>query len=129
MLYTVKPNASIQTIKNEIVTQAKEVGFGVLKEYPFKDILKEKGHPIERDITVYELCNPAAAKEVLSTHPEMSVYLPCRISLYEEDGQVILSTIGIEDMLQNFDLDDSIKSHMNNVFEKLKELLGRWGSV
>ena len=128
MLYRVQTNTDIQTIKNEIVDKAKEIGFGVLKEYPFKEILKEKGHPIEQDITVYELCNPVAAQEVLSTHPEVSVYLPCRISLYEKDGSAILSTIGIEDMMRNFDLDDEFKSHMNGIFDKLKLLLSKWGT-
>ena len=126
MLYTVKSNVDIKTIKNEMVEKAKEVGFGVLKEYPFKDILQEKGHPIERDITVYELCNPAAANKVLSKHPEFSIYLPCRISLYEEDGQAIISTIGIDEMMQNFDLDDGLKNHMNEVFETLKKIIHNW---
>ena len=126
MLYTVVTNTDILTIKNEIVGKAKEVGFGVLKEYPFKDILKEKGHPIEQDITVYELCNPLAAQEALSTHPEVSVYLPCRISLYDKDGHAVLSTIGIEDMMKNLDLDDVFKSHMTGIFNKLKKLLSSW---
>lgn len=126
MLYTVITNSDIQIIKNEIVDKAKEIGFGVLKEYPFKEILKEKGHPIERDITVFELCNPIAAQEALSTHPEVSVYLPCRISLYEKDDHAILSTIGIEDMMKNFELDDTFKNHMTSIFDKLKELLSSW---
>ena len=109
-----------------MVEKAKEVGFGVLKEYPFKDILQEKGHPIERHITVYELCNPAAANKVLSKHPEFSIYLPCRISLYEEDGQASISTIGIDEMMQNFDLDDGLKNHMNEVFETLKKIIHNW---
>lgn len=129
MLYTVTINTDLQTVKNEMEAKAKEVGFGILKEYHFKEILKEKCHPIEPDITVYEICNPVIAQEVLSAHPEVSVFLPCRISLYEKNGKTILSTIGIEDMLKNFDLDDAIKIHMNNVFETLKKLLGSWGSI
>jgi len=68
------------------------------------------------------------AQEALSSHPEVSVYLSCRISLYEKDGEVVLSTIGIEDMMKNFDLDDDFKSHMNGIFEKLKMLLSSWDS-
>ena len=126
MLYTVKSSVDMKTIKDEIAEKAKEIGFGVLKEYPFKEMLQEKGHPIERDIIVYELCNPAAAKEVLSAHPEVSVFLPCRVSVYEEDGQVILSTIEIDAMMQNFTIDNSLKTHMNEVFNNLKKLLASW---
>lgn len=126
MLYTVTVKTDLQTIKDEIESKAKELGFGILKEYPFKNILQEKGHPIQRDITVLELCNPIAAQEALSKHPEVSVYLPCRISLYEKDGNTILSTIGIDDMLQNFDVDNEFKTHMTNVFDSLKKLLASW---
>lgn len=126
MLYTVTTNADIQIIKNEITAKAKEVGFGVLKEYPFKDILKDKGYPIQRDITVFEVCNPPAAQKVLSAHPEIAVYLPCRISLYEKDGVTILSTMELEDIIKSFDLDDDLKKHLSGVFDTLKTLLNSW---
>ena len=126
MLYTVITDKNIQTIKNELESKAKELGFGVLKEYSFKDILQTKGYPIEKDITVFELCNPVAAQEALSSHPEVSVYLPCRISLYEQDGKAVISTIGIEDMLNNFDVEESFKDHMTTIFNKLKILLHSW---
>ena len=126
MIYTVIANNDIDTIKKEMLEKAQEVGFGVLKEYNFKELLKEKGCPIERDITVFEICNPIAAQTALSDHPEISVYLPCRISLYEKDGEVVLSTIGIEEMLNNFDLDSNLKVHMNTIFDKLKKLIHSW---
>jgi uncharacterized protein (DUF302 family) len=129
MLYTVTTNTDINTIKNEIEEKAKEVGFGVLKEYAFKDILKSKGHPIEREIIVYELCNPAAAQEVLTVNPEVSVYLPCRISVYEKDSKTVISTISIEDMLNNFDVDKNTKEHMSTVFNTLKTIMSQWGVV
>lgn len=126
MLYTVTTNTNIQTIKNEIAEKAKEMGFGILKEYPFKNILQDKGYPIERDITVYELCNPAAAQAVLSIYPEFSVYLPCRVSLYEENGKILLSTIEIDTMLNGFKVDDTTKEHMHTIFNQLKKILSSW---
>ncbi|HQS67686.1 MAG TPA: DUF302 domain-containing protein [Sulfuricurvum sp.] len=126
MLYTITSQESIAIIKEEMGSKAKEVGFGILKEYSFKEILQEKGYPIERDIFVFELCNPVAAQAALKTHPEVSVYLPCRISLYERDGATVLSTIGIDEILDSFDLDSEFKSHMKNIFSNLKKLLGSW---
>ncbi len=126
MLYTVTTKSSIKSIKNEIADRAKEQGFGVLKEYHFIEILKEKGFPIEKDITVFEVCNPMAAQNILSIHPEVSVFLPCRISLYEEDGKTIISTIGIDSILNNFELDEDIRSYMYGIFEKTKNILKNW---
>ena len=126
MLYTVRTNTKLQTIKDELEEKAKELGFGVLKEYAFKDLLKEKGYPIEQDITVFEICNPAIAQKILSKHPEVSVYLPCRISLYQSNAQVVLSTVEIEDIIKDFDFDDALKDEIYKVFTKLKTLLCSW---
>ncbi|MCF6173799.1 MAG: DUF302 domain-containing protein [Campylobacteraceae bacterium] len=123
MLYTITTNKNIDMIKNEIASKAKEQGFGVLKEYHFIEILKEKGFPIEKDITVFEVCNPAAAQNILNLHPEVSVFLPCRISLYEKDDKVVISTIGVDNILQNFELEEEIKTYMHDIFEKTKNIL------
>lgn len=126
MLYTVEPKTGMSVIKEEISAKAKDLGFGVLKEYNFKDMLKERGFPIEREIAVFELCNPAAAQEALSKYPDISVYLPCRISVYEKDDKTILSTIAIEEMLKGFDIDEESKKQMRIIFENLKKLISSW---
>ena len=123
MLYTKTVYKSINEVKDSMESKAKEVGFGVLKEYKFQEILQTKGHPIDKDITVFELCNPIAAQSALTLHPEMSVYLPCRISVYEVGGKTTISTIGIEDMLNSFELEDEFKVHMKDIFDKLKKLI------
>ena len=126
MLYTITTKETIANIKKDMVSYAKEQGFGVLKEYHFKEILEEKGSPIKKDIKVFEVCNPPAAQTILDIHPEVSVFLPCRISLYEENGFVTLSTIGIDNIIDNFELDADIKVYMNSVFEKVKDIINSW---
>lgn len=126
MIYSQKTNSSILSVKEEMAAKAKEQGFGILKEYSFKSLLKEKGFPIERDITVFELCDPASAQAALSMHPEISVYLPCRLSLYEDNGKTVLSTIGIEDILSAVEVDDSFKAFMHEIFGRLKALINSW---
>jgi len=126
MLYTVITKETIDNIKKHMASHAKEQGFGVLKEYHFKKILKEKGSPIKKEITVFEVCNPPAAQTILDIHPEVSVFLPCRISLYEENGDVTLSTIGIDNIIDNFELDADIRVYMNSVFEKVKKIINSW---
>lgn len=126
MIYKCETSYSMATVKDELALKAKEYGFGILKEYSFKELLKEKGFPIEKDITVFELCNPSGAQAALSSHPEISVFLPCRISLYEDNGKTVISTIGMGDMLDNFDIDDILKNQMTELFSKLKALIDTW---
>jgi uncharacterized protein (DUF302 family) len=50
-----------------------------------------------------EVCNPHKAKEVLEENMSISTALPCRISIYEEDGKVKVATIRPTMLLNLFD--------------------------
>jgi len=126
MIYKIKTTIAKNVIEKELAEKAKKVGFGVLQSYAFKNILEEKGFPIERDITVFELCNPAGAQKALTAMPDISVYLPCRISVYEENGKTVLATIGFEDILNAVEVDETFKGFMTELFVKLQGLMNSW---
>ena len=126
MVYSITTTTDIATVKQELEAKAKEVSFGLLNSYDFKQILQEKGFPIEKDITVLELCNPAGAQQALEYESEISVYLPCRISLYEHRGVTTLSTIGLKEIVDTFDVDEQFKSYMTILFENLKQVMHSW---
>ena len=123
MIYKTHTNSSLEEVKAQLQDKAKAVGFGVLGSYEFKKILKNKGFEIEKDITVYELCNPVGAQSALTTLPEISVYLPCRLSVYEEDNQTVLATIGLENMLDSIEVNEEFKKHISEIFNKIKSLM------
>ena len=126
MIYKITTKTNIETVKGELEAKAKELGFGILKSYAFQDILERKGFPIDKDITVYELCNPLGAQKVLSQIVEISVYLPCRLSVYEENGETVLATIGFENILESVEVDENFKRFMSELFEYLKALMNAW---
>ena len=43
-----------------------------------------------------------------------------------DNGKTVISTIGMEDMLDNFDIDDVLKNRMTELFSKLKALINSW---
>jgi uncharacterized protein (DUF302 family) len=116
----------MQRIDLEMEERAKRRGFGVLQTYNFKTLLQEKGYPIRRNVKVYELCNPAGAQHALDRLPEISPYLPCRISVYEEDGKSVLATIGLESILGTVAAEDPIQEHFLNLFRNLQNLMESW---
>ena len=126
MIYTTITTIDIETVKHELESKAKEVGFGLLNTYEFKQILESKGFPIEKDITVFELCNPSGAQQALTYSSEISVYLPCRISVYEENGMTTLSTIGLEEIVSQFNKDAKFTAFMNLLFINLKKVMHSW---
>jgi uncharacterized protein (DUF302 family) len=50
-----------------------------------------------------EVCNPQKAKAVLEENMSISTALPCRISIYQEDGRVKIATIRPSMLLNLFD--------------------------
>ncbi len=126
MIYKIQIAYPLETVKAQLKEKAKLFGFGILGSYEFKKILKEKGFDITHDITVFELCNPTAAYSALNTLPEISVYLPCRLSIYYENGVTVLATIGIEDILKATNINGELKKHMQEIFNKIRVLMNSW---
>ena len=126
MIYTVETDTPVATVKSEMEAHAKEHGFGLLNVYEFKKILHDKGFPIEKEISVFELCNPPGAQQALSQIAAISVYLPCRISVYEEDGKTKLSTIGFEEIMGAVDVNEDFKAFMSILFLNLKAVMHSW---
>ncbi len=126
MIYKTETTYPLETVKAQLAEKAKQLGFGILGSYEFKKLLKDRGFEITRDVTVYELCNPAAAHKALSTLPEISVYLPCKLSLYTQNGVTVLATIGIEDMLNAVDVDEEFKAHLQEIFNNIRALMNSW---
>ena len=126
MIYTVRTSTDIKTVKAELEAKAKEVNFNLLSTYDFKHFFRNKGYPIKKDITVFELCNPADAQQVLEYISEISVYFPCRISVYENNSITYLSTIGLEKIVHTFEVDEHLQSHMSILFESIKQIMHSW---
>ena len=70
---------------NEAVMQNK---FGVLHVHDLKETMNKKGVPFEKNARIFEVCNPHKAKQILDAKISYNLGLPCRISVWEEDGIV-----------------------------------------
>jgi uncharacterized protein (DUF302 family) len=68
-------------------------GFGVVGVVDLGARMREKGIEFARTCRIYEVCAPLKAKAILDRDMRVSTALPCRISLYEEGGRVILATL------------------------------------
>lgn len=85
-MYRKQSNRSVDDVFADIEAAAKAEGFGVLHHYDFRKILDNKGFPIARECRVLEVCNPRQASEVLATDMALNMALPCRLSIYEDEG-------------------------------------------
>ncbi len=75
---------------DEVIEKIKEAvpnnQFGILHSYDIKQTLAAKGHELAQQCHVFEVCNPKVAKDILEKDMNLATMLPCRISVYTQDG-------------------------------------------
>jgi uncharacterized protein (DUF302 family) len=93
MLYVREAAGSVDEVVKKLEEAATANKFGVLTVHNLKQKLNAKGVDFGPECSIVEVCNPQKAKSVLEADMSISVALPCRISIYEEDGTVKVSTL------------------------------------
>ena len=56
-------------------------------------MIVQKGVQLPAECRIYEVCNPQQAFRVLSTDMSLNMALPCRISVYQQDGRTKIGTM------------------------------------
>lgn len=67
--------------------------FGVMQVHNLKETMVRKGVEFDRECLILEVCQPQQAKKVLDENMSVSTALPCRISIYVENGKTVLATL------------------------------------
>ncbi|RUM32599.1 MAG: hypothetical protein DSY42_00640 [Aquifex sp.] len=106
MLINVESNKDFDQVVQAVQEKSKEKGFGVMSVHEVHKILESKGMPINYKCTIVEICQPKAASTVLSKRAEISTAMPCRISVYEQNGKVVLSTIAPTELLNMYNAEE-----------------------
>lgn len=90
MIYQVKTEKGFDDAVLSLKEACASVGFGTLWQLNFKDKLQEKGLPFDDNYMILEVCNPVKAQQVLLEHREAGFFLPCKVAVYEKDGEVFM---------------------------------------
>ncbi|MBN2342080.1 MAG: DUF302 domain-containing protein [Deltaproteobacteria bacterium] len=93
MKYIVETNKPFKEALGALLEEIPKHQFGVLHTHDINATLNSKGVPFEKQVSVLEVCNPKKANAVLSEDMSLNMVLPCRISVWEDDGAVKMGTI------------------------------------
>lgn len=91
--YTKTTNSTFDAAVKEIKDALKDQGFGVISEIDLQAKLKEKLGVDYGKYLILGACDPKSAYEVLQKEKEIGLLLPCNVIVYEDEGQVKISTI------------------------------------
>lgn len=90
MIYEKKTKKSFEQAILSITEELKKRKFGVLWSMNFKDKMAEHDIDFKNNFVILEVCNPQKANEVLTKHIDMGYFLPCKMVVYENEGEVII---------------------------------------
>lgn len=88
--YTVITEKSFDEAVKAVEQETKRAGFRVLYIHDATLTLKEKGFEIE-PFKIIEICNAKSAYAVLKANIKIGLCLPCKINVYQKDGQTFIS--------------------------------------
>jgi uncharacterized protein (DUF302 family) len=103
MLFTLSTDKTVSEAADAMHAAVQANHFGVLHVHNLKETMAKKGVDFSRECLIFEVCQPQQAKKVLDQNMSISTALPCRISIYEQDGKTVLATLKPTALLATFD--------------------------
>lgn len=99
MYYIVESEKSFDEAAIDLESAVKRHGFGVLYVHDLGTTLRSKGIAFQDQCKVFEICNPVQAGKVLASDMRLNMALPCRISVFTQDGKTKIGLIRPAQML------------------------------
>lgn len=125
LLYEKESNENIETTKEKVISELKNIGFGVLWELNFKEKFKEKGFDYPYNFWVMEVCNPGKAIKVLTENQKAGYFLPCKVVVYESESGIMAGLMKPSDMVNQLFESDVLTGLAEEVEEQLKEAVDK----
>ena len=102
MLYKISSTKTVGEAATALHLAVEANRFGVMHVHNLEETMAKKGVEFARECLIFEVCQPQQAKKVLEENMSISTALPCRISVYEEDGKTVLATLKPTTLLAMF---------------------------
>ncbi len=99
MYYLIESKKSFEQAVTDLDLAVKKHQFGVLHVHDLGATLRSKGIDFTEQCKVFEVCNPQQAAKVLALDMRLNMALPCRISVFSENGVINIGLIKPEAML------------------------------
>ena len=123
MRYVVESKKTPAAAVEDLRAAVAEHGFGILHAYDLQETLNSKGYPLPHACHILEVCNPQQASKVLTEDMGMNIALPCRISVYEEDGQTKIATALPTKLLSALSASPALVTVAQDVEAKMKAMM------
>lgn len=123
MYYIVETSKSFAEASADLEAAVTRNGFGVLHVHNLGNTLRSKGMDFAHECNIFEICNPVQASRVLASDMRLNMALPCRISVYSENGKTRIAMISPKAMLTALSTDPALAQIASEVEEKTRRMI------
>jgi uncharacterized protein (DUF302 family) len=123
MYYIVETDKSFEQASADLESAVIRNQFGVLHVHDLGATLRGKGIPFVEQCKVFEVCNPGQAAKVMAADMRLNMALPCRISVFTENGKVRIGLIKPAHMLSELSHDKGLLLVAKEVEEKTIQMV------
>ena len=109
MYHIVESGKPFEQATADLEAAVRAGGFGVLYVHDLGNTLRSKGQPFTEQCRIFEVCSPAQAAKVLARDLRLNMALPCRISVYTEQGHTRIGLILPAEMLAGLTEDEALR--------------------
>lgn len=124
MKYIVTTEKTVEQAVKDLEDAVVRNKFGILHVHDLKATMKKKGIDFPHECRIFEVCNPQKAKAVLTNDMSLNMALPCRISVWEENGQVRIGTLKPTDLLSVLSTAEELQAIAEDVEKTIKTIIG-----
>ena len=121
--YKIISTQSISEVSQKVHSACEKYKFSLLQTYNYHEILESKGFPIKRKVFIYEICQAKTAAAMLTDFPHFSIFMPCKLAIYEDNGKTIISTMNMEIMLKALGSNQELFNETTALFKTLKSFI------
>jgi uncharacterized protein (DUF302 family) len=114
---------SIQDAVDSLKLRANALNIKMVGEKPlYKEVEALSGKPY-RYVHIFEFCDALTASKMLDYNPDIVVYMPCRIALYQDlDGKAWIGSINMDRLVEMVQ-DPELKKEAQKVRDGMMEIM------
>lgn len=93
MYYIVESDKSFYEASADLEEVVLRLGFSVLHIHDLGATLRNKGIDFDEEVKIFEISSPRQTEKILAIELHLSMALPCRISVFTENGATKIGLI------------------------------------
>lgn len=124
MQYMEISNKSVQEVIDSLKEVAPRYKYGIQHIHNVQETLKSKGIDLGNECQIVDICNPIVAEKFLSEDMSLSIIMPCKISVYTQDGDTMIAMNSLVQLVDdiNPDLIDLAQETQEVLLEIIDEI-------